>query len=272
MTGRLFLMPWHLGNHEDLTVNVLRALRRLRVCLVEDPATARREFARLLPGIAAGKLLLRLPPAPHDAFRRRVLGLLEREDVGLLASGGAPCFCDPGAWVVAELRERGVRIVPLAGPSGLGTLLSLSGVEWTGDAGNTFTFAFFCRPAGGRAAPAMREALGRTGEPIVVFLPVADLVHCLRLVAERGGGDRRVTVFFDLTKTGRQRFPFADQVRTLTAQEWLRAHPRVRWDRVSEIALLVHRCEPPRRNRQSAIRSTSASTPLQPRKGRSSRA
>jgi 16S rRNA C1402 (ribose-2'-O) methylase RsmI len=238
-------MPWHIGNHADLTVNVLVTLRRLRVFLVEAPAAARRELARLLPGGTTGKVLLRIPPEPRDAFLRRVLALLEREDVGLLASGGAPCFCDPGAWVVRELRLRGVQIVAQAGPSGLAAVLSLSGVEWTGNDCNTFTFAFFCRPARGRTPPAMREALGRTNEPVVVFLPVPDLPHCLRLIAARDGGDRRVTVFFDLTKTAAQRFPFADQVRTLTAREWLRVHHRVRWDRVSEIALLVHRREPP---------------------------
>ena len=247
MTGRLFLLPWHLGDQGDLTVNVLQALRRLRVLLVEDTASTRRELARLLPRGAPGKLLLRLPSAPHDAFRRRVLGLLEREDVALMAGGGAPCFCDPGAWVVAELRERGVRIVPLAGPSALTTLLSSSGVEWTGDLGNTFTFAFFCRPDDGRLAPAMREALGRTGEPIVVFLPVADLQDCLRRIGARGGGDRRVSLFFDLAKTAGPRFPFASQVHTRTAREWLRIHPRIRWEQVSDLALLVHRREPQRR-------------------------
>lgn len=246
MTGRLFLLPWHVGDRGDLTVNTLRALRRLHVLLVEDPAGARREFARVLPEGTAPKRLLRLPLGPDTRFLRRVLGVLEREDVGLVASGGAPCFCDPGAWLVAELRARGVRVVPLAGPSALTALLSASGIEWTGDAGNTFTFAFYCRPARGRTAPAMREALARTGEPIVIFLPVADLPDCLRSIAA-GGPDRRVSVFFDLTKTDERRFPFANRVRTLTAREWLRVHPGVRWDRVSEIALVVHRRAPPSR-------------------------
>jgi 16S rRNA C1402 (ribose-2'-O) methylase RsmI len=164
-----------------------------------------------------------------------------------LAGGGGPCFCDPGAWVVERLRERGVPIVPLAGPSALTALLSASGVEWTGKAGNTFTFAFFCRPARGRVAPAMREALARREEPVVIFLPVADLPDCLRCLAAAGGDDRRVSVFFDLTKTDERRFPFANRVHTLTVREWRRVHRRIPWNRVSEIALIAHRLDPSRR-------------------------
>lgn len=247
MTGRLFLLPWHVGDRGDLTVNTLRRLQRLRVLLVEDPATARRELARVLPEGAPARRLLRLPSEPNAAFERRVRDALEREDVGLLASGGAPCFCDPGAWVVERLRARGVPIVPLAGPSALTTLLSASGVEWTGKTCNTFTFAFFCRPAGGRTAPAMRDALARRDEPVVIFLPVADLPDCLRRLAAGGGGDRRVSVFFDLTKTDERRFPLANRVHTLPVREWLRVHRRIPWNRVSEIALIAHRREPSRR-------------------------
>jgi len=247
MTGRLFLLPWHVGDRGDLTVHTLRRLQGLRVLLVEDPATVRRELSQVLPGGAAGKRLLRLPPGPDAAFERRVRAVLEREDVGLLASGGTPCFCDPGAWMVQHLRAAGVPIVPLAGPSALTALLSASGVEWTGKAGNTFTFAFFCRPARGRVAPAMRAALARREEPVVLFLPVADLPDCLRCLAAAGGDDRRVSVFFDLTKTDERRFPFANCVRTLTVREWRRLHRHIPWSRVSEIALIAHRLDSPRR-------------------------
>lgn len=243
---RLILIPWDIGNQADLTIRAVREVRRLRVFLAEDPALSRRHFARLLPEGAAGKRLFRLPALPRPAFLRRILGLLEREDVGLVSSGGVPCFIDPGAWVVRELRERGVHIVPLAGPSGLGTLLSLSGIDWTMDGLNRFTFVFFCRPHKGDVSPVLREALARAGEPIVIFLLVPDLRHCLRAIAAGGGGRRRVSIFFDMTKTPTARFPYADQVRTLTAREWLRVYPRVRWDRVSDLALLVHRLELPR--------------------------
>ncbi|MDI7268650.1 MAG: SAM-dependent methyltransferase, partial [Myxococcota bacterium] len=236
--GRLILIPWHIGHDGDLSINVLRTARRLRAFLAEDPEETRWHFERVLPQGARGKLLLRIPDTPHAGFLRRVVTLLRQEDVGLVASGGVPCFIDPGAWLVRELRERGVPIVPLPGPSGLSTLLSLSGLDWTMGRLNTFTFVYFCRSKE-FLRPQLREALGRRGEPLVVFLLVGELRDCL-LALRQGGDDRPVSVFFDLTKPPGPRFPFANQVRTLTVRDWLRVHPRVPWKRVSDLALLVH--------------------------------
>ncbi len=237
--GRLILIPWHIGHDGDLSINVLRTTQRLRSFLAEEPDASRWHFERILPQGARDKVLLRIPTKPNGGFLRRVVGLLEREDVGLVASGGVPCFIDPGAWLVRELRERGVPIVPLPGPSGLTTLLSMSGLDWTMDGLSTFTFVFFCRPKAASPRPDLREALGRRGEPLVVFLQVSELRACLEEL-RAGGDDRRVSVFFDLTKPPGARFPYANQVRTLTVREWLRLFRRVRWKSVSDLALLVH--------------------------------
>ena len=239
LRGRLILIPWHIGHDGDLSVNVLRTIQRLRAFLAEEPDTSRQHFERLLPLGARGKLLLRIPGGPDAAFLRQVVALLRREDVGLVASGGVPCFIDPGAWLVRELRERGVPILPLGGPSCLSTLLSMSGLDFTKPELNVFTFVFFGQSGATPVRPALREALGRRGEPVVVFLLVPALRACLEALLG-AGGNRRVSIFFDLTKPHGLRFPYADKVWTLTVREWLRALSRVPWERVSDIALLVH--------------------------------
>jgi 16S rRNA (cytidine1402-2'-O)-methyltransferase len=240
---RLILIPWHIGNPADLTINSVRTARRLRYILAEDPEVSRWQFQQILGSGVATKIFLRLPEDPAPAFRSKVLGLLTQEDVGLVSDGGVPCFVDPGAWLVRELRQRGVPIVPLAGPSALSTLLSMSGVTWS--CTTHFTFVFFAEFEASKERRAIRRALGRCNEAIVVYLLVDRLAACLRVLATFADA-RPVSIFFDLTKAPKEQFPYADQVRTLTAKQWLRRYPDVRWNAVSDVALLVHP-RPPRR-------------------------
>ena len=47
--------------------------------------------------------------------------------IALVSDAGTPNICDPGAYFVAQLREKGVNIVPIPGPCALTTFLSVSG-------------------------------------------------------------------------------------------------------------------------------------------------
>lgn len=236
--GSLILVPWHIGNARDLTVSAAAEARRLRVLLVESVEDARRELSGRLRLDPEAKDLRAVPEKRDPAFRAEVLRLLEREDVGLLASGGVPGFVDPGAWLVGDLRARGADIVPLAGASCLSTLLSLSGIEWRDKETNAFTFAFFLDGAPGGEEERRFLEVVRRREPVVVFLARASAGRCLRLL--RGAAARRpVTLFFDMTKRAGGDYPMADKVLTKTAAQWLQAWGEVPWERVSDVALMV---------------------------------
>jgi 16S rRNA C1402 (ribose-2'-O) methylase RsmI len=165
--------------------------------------------------------------------------------VGLVSSSGVPCFVDPGAWLVREARARGVPVVALGGASSLSTLLALSGYDWIDHPPTrAFSFVFF-EPG---ADPAyFRAVVGRREEPVVVYLPKGGFDACLAELGPLAGG-RAVTAFFDLTRPPRTGFPYANEVRTLSCAAWRRRGRRIRWDKVSDVALLV---EPARKRRPS---------------------
>ena len=147
----LLLIPWSIGNRLDITLHAVRCVRRLRCFLAEDPDLSREQFAALLGAGVRAKRFWRLPDRPDPKFLKMVLGLLKSEDVGLVSGGGIPCFVDPGAWVVRELRRAGVSVTALAGASSLASVLCLSGIEWR-SSNPVFSFAFF--PAGSSSDPA----------------------------------------------------------------------------------------------------------------------
>ena len=236
--GSLVLVPWHIGDARDLTLDAAAEARRLRVLLVESVEDARRELSGRLKLDLSAKELRAVPEKRDPAFRDEVLRLLEREDVGLLASGGVPGFVDPGAWLVGDLRARGAAIVPRAGASCLSALLSLSGIEWRDKETNAFTFAFFLDGAPGGEEETRFLSLVRRREPVIVFLARASAQRCLRLLKD-AAPRRPVTLFFDMTKSAGGDYPMADKVLTRTAKRWLDAWDEVPWERVSDVALMV---------------------------------
>lgn len=62
-------------------------------------------------------------------------GLLSGKDVGLMSEAGCPGIADPGAEIVAEAHRRGIRVVPLVGPSSIILALMASGFS-----GQSFSF------------------------------------------------------------------------------------------------------------------------------------
>lgn len=174
--GRLLLIPWHIGNAQDLTFRAASAAHGLHLLLVESETDARRELAQNLGADSAKKELWTIPESRDEEFLGRVLEALAREDVGMLASGG-------------EEERRFLR-------------------------------------------------LARRREPLFVFLPPASLERCLRALRPVVGR-RPATVFFDLTKRTRGKYPLADKVLSMSCERWLKALPSIPWDRVSDLALMV---------------------------------
>ena len=67
----------------------------------------------------------RLPRNPMTL----IAPLLAGEDAGLVSRGGCPAVADPGAALVRLAHERGVRVVPLVGPSAVLLALMASGLN-----------------------------------------------------------------------------------------------------------------------------------------------
>ncbi len=130
--GRLFLIPAPIGDGDPLRIlspEVVEVIRGLRQFVVESERSA----GRLLSGV--------LTPEALDATEFHVLnehtdpktvaGLLEPAlrgiDMGILSEAGCPCVADPGADLASEAHRRGIRVVPLPGPSSILLALMASG-------------------------------------------------------------------------------------------------------------------------------------------------
>jgi 16S rRNA (cytidine1402-2'-O)-methyltransferase len=87
-----------------------------------------RHSAPLLRHFGVSARLLSAHEHNEEAAAQRLIARLdEGESVALVSDAGTPAISDPGARIVARVRQAGHRIVPLPGPCAAVTALSASG-------------------------------------------------------------------------------------------------------------------------------------------------
>ena len=132
--GSLYLLPNTLGDIAPEAVIPTAALDRARsldYIIAEDPKAARAFLKRIAP--ARPLQSIRVERLDHNTKGSDIPAFLEPllagSDAGLLSEAGLPAVADPGANLVRLAHEKGVRVVPLSGPSSILLALSASGLD-----------------------------------------------------------------------------------------------------------------------------------------------
>ncbi|RYG03052.1 MAG: SAM-dependent methyltransferase [Chitinophagaceae bacterium] len=138
--GTLFLIPVPLAENSSArshTLSYSETINQISTYIVENEKTARKFLKEAGLTIPQSNLTI------HDYgkhkrsqslipfFKELMTGL----DVGLMSEAGCPGIADPGADIVAEAHKRGIKVVPLVGPSSILLALMASGFS-----GQSFTF------------------------------------------------------------------------------------------------------------------------------------
>ena len=132
--GSLYLLPNTLGDVAPEAVIPAAALDRARsldYIIAEDPKAARAFLKRIAPTRPLQSI--RVERLDHNTKGSDIPAFLEPllagSDAGLLSEAGLPAVADPGASLVRLAHEKGVRVVPLSGPSSILLALSASGLD-----------------------------------------------------------------------------------------------------------------------------------------------
>lgn len=232
--GTLYLIPTTLGDGTADTVlpaGVQERTRRLDYFVAENPKTARAFLKRIgltspLQSIVIERLDHNTPAAAIDSLLDPVLA---GSDAGLMSEAGCPAIADPGALLVRRAHERGVRVVPLVGPSSILLALIASGLE-----SQRFAFHGYLPvkpPARDQAIRDIESRSHRNRETqIVIETPYRNtqLIDALLAVCRP---DTLMCVATDLTLAG-------ESVRTSRIAEWRKNKPNLK-DRPSVFLILA---------------------------------
>ncbi|WP_302251914.1 SAM-dependent methyltransferase [uncultured Alistipes sp.] len=221
MNGTLYLIPCPISD-ETAPWDVLPAANRavmdsLDYFIVENTRTARRFLSKA--GIARPIAELEFRELnEHTVAGPDVEALVDPiaagRSAGVISEAGVPGVADPGALVVEACHRRGIRVVPLVGPSSILLALMASGLN-----GQSFAFNGYLPVKPAERAQAIRrfERRARSEGQSQLFIEApyrnAKLLEQLLQVL---APDTHLTLAVDLTAPG-------GQVLTRTVAEWRRA-------------------------------------------------
>jgi 16S rRNA (cytidine1402-2'-O)-methyltransferase len=165
--GRLFLIPSPLGEYapeQVIPAPVLEKLRDIRRYVVEETRTVRRYLSAAglkghIGGLEFRELNEHTAPEEVESLLDMFSENGEPVDVGLISEAGLPAVADPGAQLVALCHQRGIRVVPLVGPSSLMLALMASGLN-----GQSFAFVGYLPAKTDERRKAIRDIEKRSAQ------------------------------------------------------------------------------------------------------------
>ncbi|MEI7830304.1 MAG: SAM-dependent methyltransferase [Prolixibacteraceae bacterium] len=153
----LYLIPTTLGEtavEKVLPAEIISVVKSLRFFVVENTRTARRHLKKMVPEIVIDDLDFKeLNEHTQSAELALLLSPLSQGfDVGILSEAGCPGVADPGADLVMLAHERGIKVIPLVGPSSILLSLMASGLN-----GQNFAFIGYIPVKPAERAAAIRD-------------------------------------------------------------------------------------------------------------------
>ncbi|EKF20038.1 16S rRNA (cytidine(1402)-2'-O)-methyltransferase [Nitratireductor pacificus] len=187
----LYLVATPIGNLSDITLRALEVLAAADILACEDTRTSRVLTARY--GIS------RAMTAYHEHNAReagpRLLAAIEAgQSVALISDAGTPLVSDPGYRLVEQAAEKGLRVVPVPGPSAVLAALSASGLPT-----DAFLFAGFLPVKDGQRRRRL-DTYRQTPATLIFFESPRRLTESLAAMAEVLGGERQACVAREITK------------------------------------------------------------------------
>jgi 16S rRNA (cytidine1402-2'-O)-methyltransferase len=213
----LYLLPVPLGDtpvEQVLPAYNKEVIARIRHFIVEDVRSARRFLKRVdretdIDALTFYPLNKHTSPADISGYLQP---LVNGASMGVISEAGCPAVADPGADVVAMAQRKGLRVVPLVGPSSILLAVMASGFN-----GQSFAFHGYLPIEPGARVRRIKQLEQRiyAEEQTQLFIETpyrnnkmaADILGCCR-------PQTRLCIAANITCEG-------EYIRTRTVKEWM---------------------------------------------------
>ena len=124
MPGTLYIVATPIGNLEDITLRAIETLKSVDLIAAEDTRHTR---------ILLDRYQIKAPTTSYFEYNKiqkteyLLKVLKEGRSVALVSDAGTPGISDPGYRIIRMCIDNDIAVIPIPGPSGLVTALTISG-------------------------------------------------------------------------------------------------------------------------------------------------
>jgi len=221
--GNLYLIPTPLGDtgfEAGIPAFNLQILRKIDTFIVEELRTARRFLrkAGYNKDFESVTFYLLNEHTPDNEAVTMLEKAIAGQHIGLLSEAGLPCIADPGNIVVRLAHSKGIRVIPLAGPSSIMLALMASGLN-----GQNFVFRGYLPVKPDERARTLRELEQASGKDkqtqIFIETPYRNMAM-LESIIKTCHPSLMLCIAADLTLE-------TEWIRSMTVSEWKREIPEL---------------------------------------------
>jgi len=191
-TGTLTIIATPIGNLNDMTPRAVDSLHSASLIACEDT----RHSKKLLNHFSIDKPCV----SYHEHGDRKgtddlIKQLEDGKDIALICDAGTPLISDPGYRIVAEARNRGIRVIPVPGACAAISALSVSGLPT-----DSFYFGGFLPAKTSQRKTALAE-LKDNSETLIFYEAPHRIIATLEDMISEFGADRQAFIAREISKT-----------------------------------------------------------------------
>ena len=189
-SGILYVVSTPIGNLEDITLRALRILKEVDLIAAESVSHSRKlcQNHGLKTKLISYNQHNQTRRGP-ELIRRMKSGL----DVALVTNAGTPGVSDPGALLISQAVEQGLKVSPIPGPSAVISALSVSGLR-----AERFLFLGFLSHGSRKRRKELKNLTSE--QRTMVFFEAPHRFKSMLMDLKDILGDRQVVMLREMTK------------------------------------------------------------------------
>ena len=185
----LYIVATPIGNLDDITLRAIKTFEEVDFVFAEDTRVTK----KLLNHLGIEKIVNRYDEHTKMHQVSNIANMLENGNkIALVTDAGTPCISDPGFEVVDEALKRGIKVIPIPGPSAMTAAASVAGIST-----RRFCFEGFLPKKKGRQT--LLKSLATEERTIVIFESPHRIEKTLRDI-ETFIGVREVVIVREIAK------------------------------------------------------------------------